>query len=1119
MFPKFSVRRPYTIIVAIVLVLALGVVTLTRMKTSLIPDMNLPYAIVLAVDPGASPEEVELQVTTPIEESLSTLSNLKMLSSRSMDNISMVTMEFTDTTNMDSALIEIREKLSMAQNSLPDSVASPTILKINPNMMPVMALSVSYTDTEDLGEISQRITNDILPQLQSVEGVASATGAGLIERAVHVVISDEKINALTKQITDAMTAQMQQQMQQAAEALTQQMVASGDAVLQADGTLVGRDGQPIDIMKLVQEQMSGDQEGQTGDQAGEQTLDLKSQLSRDTIVKLLQANNFNMPNGTIADGDKSYLVRTGDKMTSYEQVRDMPLMKIGDMDIKLSDVADVALTDNSKDTFAMVNGSRSVMMTLQAASEYSTSEVTHAVHDRIAELKADDPNLKVDVLMDQGEYVDIVVDSVLSNLLIGGLLAILILFIFLHDFKLTIVIALSIPLSVMVALVGMYFSGVSMNIISMSGLALGVGMLVDNSVVVIENIYRMRNEGLPARKAAVHGAKQVTGAIFASTLTTIGVFAPIIFVQGITRQLFADMALTIAYSLLASLLVSLTFVPMITSGALRNQKEKKHAILDATQRGYAKAMRWVLKHKLITVCIPLVLLIVTGLFVVKQGASFMPTMESPQMNITLEMPDGATFEEATATAEEAMKRIGTIENVETVGGTMGGQMAMMGSMVGISGRGGSYDQFTVYVLLDDTKNIDNDFIGKEIERLTADLDCEVQVTSESDQMSMLTGPPVNVRITGIEIDQMRKISDDVTALMTQNADLTEIQSGFEEGEGTPELRIMVDKQKSMAVGLSVAQVYMQVAELMSTDEDATTIIENGEALLVSVADRAATDVGKSDIEKLKLTSPTGGTVALTDVATISEAPGVGTINHERSSRVSYVQAKPVEGKNVKLVNDELAKQLDEYRKTLPAGYTLTLEGENAAINSTFDDLFLLMALAVLIIFCIMVAQFQSFKAPFIVLFTIPLAFTGAFAALLLFGMEISVVAMVGLVLLAGVVVNNGIVLVDYINILRHSGMSKEDAIIQAGQTRMRPILITALTTIIAMSTMMFGMGTGTAMVQPMAITSVGGLLYATLMTLFIVPAIYAGFFRKEKLKTFDIEEVDEEIKNLVDDHV
>ena len=1377
MIPKYSVKRPYTVLVAVVLVIVLGVVSLTRMTTDLLPAMNLPYVIVVTTDVGASPEEVEKDVTSPIEAAMATTSNINNVSSMSYDNYSMVILEYEQSTNMDSAMIEIQQQLDQLTGQFPDSAGSPVIMQIDPDMMPVMIASADV-DGMDQAEVSNYVDNELLPLLESIEGVASVTATGVLDTDLQVTMNQEKIDALNEQIlskidaqfTDAqaeldkassqidsgkkklsdsekemgsqlgageneiinnkiqlfnteadlttqlsdlqksqssmdgaikslqsaydgatqlqsaidglqkakdgvsqaksgakqlyaMKPQLQQlaasvpawggtlptdyntfittlestvnymktltdpvkqaqaaQMEQMLTGLKSSMtpeiykalvasasetdfvaymestaiaqinaqagtsytsesdiasqivtlqsklddinvmlmnqassfadagvtltsykdipaaisklsesktqIATGIATIESAQTQVADGKTSLDdaLVTLNESQIAGIMEMSKGyadlavaankieegqsqlDDAKEQSkdsADLNTILTMDTLKNLLTAQNFSMPAGYVTEGNEQYLVRVGDEVTSKADLENLVLMDLG-MDgiepIRLSDVADIEYIDNSGDSYSKVNGNPAVMLSIEKQTGYSTGDVTDRLLDKFDSLEKENTSLHLSVLMNQGIYIDMIVKSVVENMIVGAILAIIVLLLFLKDIKPTLVIACSIPLSVVFAVVLMYFTHITLNIISLSGLALGIGMLVDNSIVVIENIYRLRGEGYSIRKAAVEGASQVTGAIIASTLTTICVFAPIIFTEGITRQLFVDIALTIAFTLAASLLVALTFVPMMAAGLLKNTKEIRHNFFDKVKEVYGKILAICLRFKPIVFIAVIVLLGTSVVAAFSRGYSFMDmNMETNQISATISAKEDETltFDELTEMADEVVEKALTIDGIETIGAMAGGSaLSMMG--------GSSTDSISMYMILDEESEVSSADVTAQLDELTKDMDCEVTTDTSASDMTSLMGSGLTINVKGNNLDKLQELAGEVAKVVENTEGTVDVDDGL--ANTTPSFTISVDKEKAAKYGMTVAQVFQLVYGEMTSSTSATTISTDVNEYQVYVQSEEQSDVTLADIKNLTFTytdrEGNETETALSDIAQFEEGYTLGTINRDAQTRYISVTAGVDDDHNVSLLSNEIQKELDKIN--LPEGYSIEMAGEDEMIADAMNQLYLMLLLAVIFIYLVMVAQFQSLLSPFIIMFTIPLAFTGGLFALYFTGNEVSVVAMIGFVMLAGIIVNNGIVMVDFINQLRRGGMEKKDAIIESGKTRLRPILMTALTTILSMSTMAVGLGEGSEMMQPMAIVTVGGLLYGTLLTLIVVPCIYDAFNRNKSMVEEDL---------------
>ena len=843
-------------------------------------------------------------------------------------------------------------------------------------------------------------------------------------------------------------------------------------------------------------------------------LDLNGMLSVSMIEQLLTAQDFSMPAGYIDDNDGiSYMVSVGNEITTTEELEDMVLFDLGidGMEpIRLSDVATVFYTDNSDEIYAKLDGNNGIIASFSKQSNYATAEVSDNIVARLDELTTEYEGIHFKPLMDQGDYIHLIVETIVSSLLWGALFSVVVLFLFLRDWRPTLITLISIPASVVFAVVLMYFTGVTINMISLSGLLVAVGMLVDNSVVVIENIYRLRAKGATVVQAAVSGAQQVLGAIVASTLTTVCVFAPIVFVEGLTRELFTDLALTMTYSLLASLLVALTMVPAMASGLLQRPLEQKPGLLDKIYPAYKKAIRWSLDHKAAVLAGSLALLILTGIATVSRGFSFMPEFDMNTVNVTVSMPEGCTREEAVAYTDEVARRCMKVEGVDAVGAMIQTDTAL----TMMSTVGGEYDA-TVYITMPDSYS--GNEAGKEIETLCADMDCKVTaVNIMSSMMSYVTGNGVSLQVYCEDMETLQSAAKSIAARMAQVDGTVDVSDGLE--DAAQALHVTVDRTKAMEHGMTVAQIYMQIAAALNTTSTGTDMVLDDSSMqliiqqdesskmtvetlpelkidpdsAMSAAMSGSTSSGSSSSSSLSSLSgeetDTDNSFLLKDVATVEKTVSLNTISRDQQRRCVTVTAGIADGSNVTLVSSEVTKAVEAME--LPAGVTIEFNGENEQIMDAMGQLLLMLLLGIVLVYFVMVAQFQSLREPFIVMFTIPLAFTGGFLALLLSGTGLSVISLIGFVMLVGIIVNNGIVLVDYINQQRLAGMERREAIIDAGVTRLRPILMTSLTTILGLIVTALAKNAGTSLIQPVALVCIGGLLYATLMTLFVVPCMY-----------------------------
>ena len=866
--------------------------------------------------------------------------------------------------------------------------------------------------------------------------------------------------------------------------------------------------------------------------------DVGGMLSISAVSQLLTAQNFAMPAGYIEDDSGvKYMVSVGENVSSRQELEDMVLLDLG-MDgiepVTLGDIATVVVTDNAGELYTKVNGDNGILITFTKQSNYATAEVSNNISARFEELEGQYEGLSFAPLMDQGDYIYLIVETITSSLLWGALFSVVILYLFLRDWRPTVITLVSIPVSVIFAIVLMYFTGVTINMISLSGLAVAVGMLVDNSVVVIENIYRLRAKGATIIQAAVSGAGQVLGAVTASTLTTVCVFAPIVFVEGLTRQLFTDLALTITYSLLASLLVALTLVPAMASGMLRRPMVQKPGLLDKVYPAYRKAIAFSLDHKAGVLLLSLVLLVTSAGACLRRGFTFMPEMDMNNLSLTITMPEDTSREEAVRLADEVLERVMTVDDVQDAGfmmggGTMGG-LNMGAAMGGTSG--GSYDVEGYITMPEGTFG---SVAGKEIETLCADLPCEVTASGVmSGMMSYMTGSGVSLQVFGSDMADLQSSARTIARRLEQVEGVGEVSDGLD--ASAPALQVTIDRKAAAEKGLTVAQVYMQIAAALQSSASVSDVTLDSEDMDLTVDAAEGSVLKRENLLELELSAESSASSAMTgsasgmtgssaagqltggseedktfklgDVATVTETVSMNTISRDQQRRCVTVTAAIADGYNVTHVTS--AAQQAVSGLTLPEGVTAEFNGENEQIMEAMSQLMLMLLLGVVLVYFIMVAQFQSLKSPFIVMFTIPLAFTGGFLALLIAGIEVSVISLIGFVMLVGIIVNNGIVLVDYINQQRLSGMERREAIIDAGVTRLRPILMTSLTTILGLIVTATAKNAGTALMQPIAVVCIGGLLYATLMTLFVVPCMYDMMNKK------DMQKVDESELQIVD---
>ena len=1289
---KFFVKKPYFVLVTVIIVLVVGFVSLGEMQTDLLPELELPYMAVITTEVGASPEKVENDVIKPMESTLGTISGVEKLTSTSANNYGMLMLEFAEDTNMEAALVRVSKALNSL--SLPEGCGTPNIMEISADMMATMYASVSY-EGKDIKELSNFAEKTVKPYLERQDGVASVSANGLIEDHVEIRLNEKKIERMndkilgqtndklleaSEKIEDAraslkkskeqlkkqektLSGKQQETNQKLAEAQTKLAealsqkaayeaelnslkasqsalkaekkaykeaglektyhtlnntfknlnVTMGEAAKQMGITIpesvkeainhpkqfeafvswmeqIGYGEQfsklTIDSLKQMykavevrlpqidtelsnlkikikvqktiidklKEQMKGlDKQqskliaggysaaagfgagqaqiaaGKTQIESAQKELDdaedkledsrkaarenanIDALLSLDTLSTMISAQNFSMPAGYIEDkSDHQWLVEVGDNFTNEKQLNNLVLTKIdGVGKIRVKDVADVTVVDNQGEAYSKVNGENAILLSVFKGS---TSTVSKGIQNAFKKLEQKYKGLSFAIIMNQGEYINIIIKSVLNSILLGAVLAIIVLALFLKDIRPTIIVAFSIPFSVLFAIIIMYFTGININVMSLAGLCLGIGMLVDNSIVVMENVYRFSNEGMSAPKAAVRGTAQVAGPILASTLTTICVFLPMVYTSGMVSQLLIPFAFTISYALIASLLVALTVVPTMGSVILRKAKEIKQPWFEKIKDIYGNILELALRFKIVPLLISIVLLIICVMQSMRTGIVMMDDMDSNQIAVSMTLEDTIKKEKAYQTADEVMGILTGIDGIKKVAG-LDGNASVTSSMME-TGATDNYTTFTFNIITEENIKTTREFrkIRKDIENKTKNVRCKKLTVSSSaiGDMSTLSGGGLSVNVYGENQQKLIKISEDVVKMMKNISGVKTATNGIETADKM--LHLKINRNKAAEHGLTIAQIYQEIAKHTTTEKNAITLNmddKDVEVNLINETDKLTyeniLDMKIETTEKNSDGEDEKHTYKLSEFASEDNGYSMESITRENQKPYLTVTAELEENANATLLSRKLQEKIDKYKA--PDGYEVELAGDATQTTEMLKQMGKALALGFLLIYLIMVAQFQSLLSPFIVIFTVPLAFTGGMIGLGIFHLSISSMALMGFMILMGTVVNNGIVFVDYVNQLRMGGMAKKEALIETGKTRMRPILMTALTTILSMSVMVFSQDAGNAMQKGMAVVVAFGLLYATLMTLFIIPVMYDILYRKQP-KEIDIDDTD-----------
>lgn len=989
----FSIKRPITILMAIITVIMFGFVSFFKLNVDMLPSFNLPMIMVSTSYPGAGPQEVESILSSPFESALLTTSNVKNVNSISSEGSSMIMLEFEDKTDMDFASMEVREKIDMVKGMLPDEVSNPMIMKMNPNMMPIMQIGISMKG-KDLSSLSSWANDTLVPSLERVEGVAKVDLNGSRYQEIKVIINPDKLSSFG--------------------------------------------------------------------------------INPSQLAQLIASENINVPGGTIKEGDFNILVRTSN---SFKSIRDIRKIRIptptGDV-IKLKDVAKIKLGSDKSSGVVKINGEDSLLLSIQKESGSNTTKVSKGVNKALDDLMSTNKNLKVNSVFDQAEFINLSLNAVKTNAIIGAVLSILVLLVFLKDLKTTIIMAISIPISIIATFVSMYFSDMTLNMISLGGLALGIGMLVDNSIVVIENIYRLKKLGLSSYDAAIQGTKEVASAITASTLTSVSVFLPILFVDGIAATIFKEMALTVTYSLVCSLIVAFTLVPLLASRLITDDAfNKENKVIEKIKDKYFFVLKWSLENRKYIALVLVLSLLFGGLSLTQVGFEFFPTADQGIIYVDVTSPKGTNIDIVEKTLTNVSKKIGTIPEVETTASLVSDSESNSSIMLVLKNK-------------KERKKSDSE-VSDEIRNKLGNISgCKINVHSASSMMSMSTSSsPITISVSGYEFDTLEKISNDIIKKVKGVDGAVDIKLADE--KNAQEIRVNINKEKAAKYGVTSQMVSQAIKQQLQSSKVSSFSVE-GKNYDVNIYANEAKSSTLSDLLNINIFTQTNEKIELKKIATLERNEGYHSINRTNQVRTMTINAN-VKDKSLGKVVSDIEKSIKDYK--LPNGYSISFGGEVKQMNESFSNLLLALVLAVALVYMVMAAQFESLLNPFIIMFTVPLAFVGAVLSLFILNIPISMPAMIGFVILTGIIVNNGIVLVDLINRLRLEGKPTNAAILIAGPTRLQPILMTSLTTILGLLPMTLGIGEGAEIQLPLAITVSGGLIFSTILTLVVIPVVYS----------------------------
>lgn len=1006
----FCIKHRVTTIMACVTIMVFGLLGLSQLPLALMPDIELPMAIVYSIY-TAGPQEIESIITSPLEAACASVANMDKLQSISNENMSLVMVTFADGTNMDTAMTDLRDKVNQAKSTLPDDASDPVIMAVDVDAMPVMVLALKGSD---LSELQSTADDTIIPALERIEGIASVDVQGGFSNEIAVETYREKLSGYG--------------------------------------------------------------------------------ISLPYIAQILSAENIAIPAGNVDSGANTLAVRTNGEFSSVEDVANclIPLKTGGS--VRLGDIANVYEKAQERSTIAKVDGEDSVVLAVNKQSGINTVQAARSVQKVLDQITKDDPTLNYAVLMDQSDFINLSVQSAISNIMLGVLLAAAVLFLFLWDWGATLVISLAMPLCIVSVFLLMQVLHITMNIMSLGGVAMGVGMIVDNSIVVLENIFRYRADGADNYTACTQGTGEVALSIIASTLTTIAVFLPMGLTSGIVGMMFYDFCLTICTLILMSLVVALSIVPLFSYALLgRSRKLSGQDFRDlaATRPGFSKRGRlsaWYRKslescitHRKKSMLLSFGLILVFGVAIALSGFEMIPSVDQSSVSISLSLPSGAEVEEAQLQAERVVDKVmETVPELDSVYFTTGG--GTLSSMTGDSST-----TVNLNLLPISQRNRSAEEIGRQLRKDLSDIaGAEISIsTGGMMDMSAMTGAPIDVTISGNDYEKLYNTAMDLTAKIAAIPDAVDVTSTA--SDQVPQVDITLRRDVATQYGLTAATIGSAVRSQL-TGSAATTLKVDGEEIDVVV--RGESDAGRSldALKSMPLATAMGSTIPLNMVADVSVVMAPQTIYRNNQSRSITITGDSRTDDSTGIAKS-VQQVVDSYE--FSEGITVDLKGENAEMMNSFRSLGTALVVALGLVYFVLASQFESFLMPVIVMMILPVSLVGSLSTLFLFGMKISIVSLVGVIMLSGVVVNSSIVLVDYIKTRRLRGEEKNLAILNACPRRVRPVMMTMLTTVLGLIPMAVGFGEGSELMKPMAIVMITGMLISTAVTLLFTPVYYS----------------------------
>lgn len=1026
-FAQTFIKHHVMTILLYILVVVFGFYSFQNLPLALMPSMEVPAAVVYATYPGAGPEDIEQQVTKKLEGAVAGLSGLDTLQSTSSENMAMLVIRFTNDTDMDQAMTDLRDKVAQVKSQLPDDASDPTVMSIDIDSMPVVQVALRGNDLASLQSIAE---DEIQPALERLDGVASVDISGGYEQEIAVHTDASRLKGYN--------------------------------------------------------------------------------LTISSIGQQLGADNIAIPGGDLDNGSQTLAVRTDGEYSSIDDVKNALISLPAGGTVRLSQIADVSMQPKDQDAISKVDGDECIILSVNKQSGSNTAQIAELAKTEFDSLLKSNDSLQWNIVMDQSDYINMTVDNAIQNIWMGVLFAAIVLFLFLRDLGATMAVTIAMPCCILFTFLIMNVLGITLNMMSLGGITLGVGMIVDNSIVVLENIFTYRADGYDRLEACTKGTGEVIGAVIASTLTTVAVFLPIALSGGMAGMMFKEFCITIVALLLSSLIISITLVPLLCYFLLGGTKQQsiKPQGSGATpitekplSRAYRSSLNFLITHRWAGVALTVVICIVSVLSVSQAGMELIPEMDEGQVSVTVSMPNGSTMEDTAAIEDRiAAIAVDTIPELEQIYYSTGSSTSIMSSSSGAS--------VTISLVDLDQRDRSSADIAKQLRHDLQDIaGCELTVSTSS-TMSMSTDSDISVELTGDDYDQLAETADDLANQISALPDAINVESSA--GEQTPRVAVKINRENASRFGLNAATIGGLVRGEL-TGSTATTLRMNGEEYDVTVAGDEDVATSLDALRSMQIPTMTGGTVPLSMVADVYTELSPQSIVRKNQKETVTITGESESGDS-NAIQAAVDKVVADYE--LPDGVEVG-EGDTAAsqIAETTGTLMLALAVAILLVYFILATQFNSFSLPIAIMLILPIGLLGSMIMLWPTGNHVSMVALLGVIILAGTVVNSSIVLIDYTLQRRQRGEDKNTAILNACPRRVRPVLMTAMTTILGLVPMVCSSGEGSEMMKPMGVVMMTGMVISTIATLFITPVYYSltdsvasrlsGLFKKIKLPKFN----------------